>query len=98
VLAVQLVSLLAAMLFTRGDPSTVRWLLLALAGLIGAQVVFWLFTYPANAATSNWTVLPENWQALRSRWEYSHAIGAMSQIVSLLALAVACLSRKGSVK
>jgi hypothetical protein len=67
---------------------------LSLAGLIGAQVVFWVYTYPANAATYNWTVLPESWQALRARWEYSHAAGAIFQLGSFAALVVACPSRR----
>ena len=45
------------------------------------------FTYPANRATQNWTVLPENWLALRAQWEYSHAASALLNLVALLALA-----------
>jgi len=93
-LVAQLVGISAALMFTRADAWTVGWLLLALIGLIGAQVVFWTYTYPANAATSNWTVLPDTWQALRARWEYSHAIGAVLQLVSFVALVIACLSRR----
>jgi hypothetical protein len=81
VLAAQLVGILAALRFTRGDAWTLGWLVLALAGLIGAQVVFWIYTYPANVATSNWTFLPETWQALRARWEYSPAAGAICQLI-----------------
>jgi hypothetical protein len=94
VLAAQLVGILAALILTRGDAWTRGWLVLALAGLMGAQMVFWVYTYPTNAATSNWTVLPENWQDLRASWEYSHAIGAIFQLVSFTALVIACLSRK----
>jgi hypothetical protein len=94
VLAVQLVGISAALLWTRKDGWTLGWLLLALAGLFGAQAVFWAYTFPANAATSNWTILPDNWQALRTRWEYSHALGALFQLVSFAALVIACLSRK----
>ena len=39
-------------------------------------IIFMLFTQPANAATQNWTVQPENWEALRLQWEYSHAVNA----------------------
>jgi len=39
-------------------------------------IVFMLFTQPANAATQNWTVQPDNWEALRAQWEYSHAVTA----------------------
>src|SRR6266540_103187 len=42
---------------------------------IGAtQLAFWTRTFPANQATRNWTVLPENWEMLRRQWEYSHAV------------------------
>ena len=94
VLAAQLVGILASLLLTKRDALTRGWLLLALAGLIGAQVVFWVYTYPANVATSNWTVLPDTWQALRAQWEYSHAAGAIFQLVSFTALTLACLSRR----
>jgi hypothetical protein len=65
-----------------------RWpALLAFLCIAGTQVVFWTFTYPANRATENWTVLPENWLALRAQWEYSHAASAVLNLVALLALA-----------
>jgi hypothetical protein len=94
VVAAQLVSIVAALLLSRGNAWIFGWLVLALAGLIGAQAVFWVYTYPADAATFSWTVLPEAWQALRARWEYSHAAGAILQLVSFVALVVACLSRR----
>jgi hypothetical protein len=40
--------------------------LLLLLGL----VLFFVFTFPANQATANWTHLPEGWPALRARWEW----------------------------
>jgi hypothetical protein len=82
---------LAALRFTRGDAWTLGWLVLALAGLIGAQVVFWIYTYPANVATSNWTFLPETWQALRARWEYSRRRHLPTDRIR--SVVVACLSR-----
>ena len=33
-------------------------------------------TYRVTQQTRNWTMLPENWLALREQWEYSHAAGA----------------------
>jgi hypothetical protein len=39
-------------------------------------IIFVIFTQPANAATQNWTVQPENWETLRTQWEYSHAVNA----------------------
>jgi hypothetical protein len=59
----------------RNEPHTFWAVIVALAGLIGAQIVFWIYTQPANAATNNWTSQPANWEVLRSQWEYSHAVG-----------------------
>jgi hypothetical protein len=54
----------------------------------------WTFTYPANQATNNWTVLPPNWQDLRSQWEYSHATGAGLNFIALITLIVSVLVRE----
>ena len=48
--------------------------------------IFFLFTYPANQQTQNWTTLPENWEMLRRQWEYSHAVAAILYFVALSAL------------
>jgi hypothetical protein len=40
----------------------------------------------ANVATENWTFLPEEWETLRRRWEYSHAVSAWIYFVALAAL------------
>jgi hypothetical protein len=53
--------------------------------------VFFLFTFPANKATQNWTVLPQQWQALRQHWEYSHATGAVLYFVALALLTLSIL-------
>jgi hypothetical protein len=58
----------------------------ALAALIGTQVLFWSFTFPVNRVTENWTLLPDNWAQLRARWEYSHAASATLELVAVLAL------------
>jgi hypothetical protein len=68
---------------------TAMMLSIAAAALIALNlVIFVLFTQPANAATQNWTVQPENWEALRAQWEYSHAVNAA---VNFLAFCCAAL-------
>jgi hypothetical protein len=67
---------------------------LAFACLVGTQIVFWLFTFPANRRTENWTTLPENWEALRAQWEYSHAASAFLNIAALVLLILAVLARE----
>ncbi len=61
--------------------------LLAAAGLAGYFLIFFSFVYPANQATGNWTVQPENWDALRQSWEYGHTGAAACVFAAFLALA-----------
>ena len=68
--------------------------LIAFLCIMVAQIVFWTFTYPANQATDNWTVLPPHWQALRTQWEYSHATGAVVNLIALITLIVSVLVRE----
>lgn len=76
-------------IFRRGD-SVALTLSITAAALIAVNlVIFMLFTQPANAATQNWTIRPENWEALRARWEYSHAVNAL---VTFLAFCCAVLA------
>lgn len=65
----------------------------ALLLMLAAQVIFWLFTFPANSATQNWTQMPVNWEALRRQWEYSHATGAVCQLLGLCSLVWALFAR-----
>lgn len=72
----------------------VRWQALgALASFLTAQAVFWVWTFPANMATDNWTTQPETWQALRNQWEYSHLAGAGFQLLAMIFLILATLRR-----
>ena len=72
----------------RGD-RTAMALSIAAALLIALNLaIFFVFTQPANAATQNWTVQPANWEALRARWEYSHAANAVVNV-----LAFCCATR-----
>lgn len=57
--------------------------------LIMMLMVFFSWTYPANQATQNWTVVPADWQALRTQWELSHAASA---VLTFIALCCATLS------
>jgi formate hydrogenlyase subunit 3/multisubunit Na+/H+ antiporter MnhD subunit len=58
----------------------------ALLCVVAAQIVFWLFTFPTNEQTRNWTELPETWEPLRAQWEYSHAAGAFLTLLALVLL------------
>jgi hypothetical protein len=88
-----LFSTLGLVFALKGRPRARRYAVLALACIVGAQVIFWTFTYPANAATSNWTVLPAEWADLRMRWELSHAAGALLNVGAMAFLISSVLAR-----
>jgi len=74
---------------TRGSGLAFGLTLLAALCIAASLLVFFVFTYPANQATVNWTRLTADWQRLRASWEYSHAAGAGLDLLALIALAVA---------
>jgi hypothetical protein len=63
-----------------------RLALLAFLLVAATLAIFFTWTYPANQATQNWTVVPANWQELRTRWEYAHATNAVLTFMALCAL------------
>lgn len=94
VLAIELLSMLGVAWVYWDQPRVVFPTLVAIGALLAAQAIFWVWTFPANQLTGNWTVAPENWSALRSRWEYSHLGGAGFQVLAMAALIVAILRRR----
>jgi hypothetical protein len=67
----------------------------AAAVLMAATLaVFFVWTQPANAATANWTTIPDGWQALRTQWEYSHAANAVVTFAALCCATVAAVSAR----
>lgn len=88
-LAIILIAVLAVRLWRAGR--NWGWALAALSFFIAAQVVFWVWTYPVNLATSQWTVLPDDWEALRRQWEFSHATGACCTFLALACLVISVL-------
>lgn len=92
-LLIQIAALAATAYLARAEPRVLAPVLLALVAVLAAQAVFWLFTYPANVATVNWTLQPESWDELRRQWEYSHAAGAVLQLSGFCLLTIAVLGR-----
>jgi hypothetical protein len=60
--------------------------------------IFFIWTLPTNQATSNWTVVPENWDELRMQWEYSHAVNAGVTFMALVCVVVAVLQQPSARK
>jgi hypothetical protein len=75
-----------------------RWARLPLV-LISAALqvctlaIFFIWTYPVNRITQNWSVLPVNWESLRVQWEYSHAVNAILELIAYILLLAAVLGK-----
>ena len=93
VVAGALLSTLALTITVRQERGAFIFALIAFLCIVGTQVIFWIYTYPANRATKNWTMLPENWVGVRKQWEYSHATSAILNLVALVALILSILTR-----
>jgi hypothetical protein len=70
------------------------WLFTATSLLVVSMAIFFLYTFPANQATANWTKLPGHWEALRKQWEYSHAVRAGLNLLSVSLLLWMLLRRR----
>jgi hypothetical protein len=88
-----LLSTLVLTIMVRHQPKVFGLTLTAFLCVLMAHVVFWIFTFPANKETLYWTVLPENWMALRAQWEYSHAAGAVLNLIAFVMLVLSVLVR-----
>jgi len=60
--------------------------LLAFLLVAATLLIFFIWTYPANQATSNWTLPTPNWTTLRMHWEYAHATNAVLTFAALCLL------------
>lgn len=87
-----LLSTLALAVVLRRDRRPMLWAASAFLCTAGTQAIFWTWTYPANAATANWTMVPANWEALRTQWEYAHAASACLNLAAMIALILSILS------
>src|SRR5215467_13066525 len=95
------VAIIAAIIFTlthtlmvRAEHTAFLLSLTALVCLGATQVIFWTFTYPMNMATNNWTVTPQDFEAVRRQWEYSHAVNAALTFVALVTITLSAFTYK----
>jgi hypothetical protein len=81
---------LALMLRRRGGAPLIL-ALLALGAIVLMLAIFFLWTFPANQATNNWTTIPGHWEQLREQWEYSHAVNAVVAFVAFCSVTLSAL-------
>jgi hypothetical protein len=91
IVVVAIISTLVLVVMVRHQRKAFFLSLTALLCLMATQVIFWIFTYPVNQQTKNWTILPANWLELRKHWEYSHAASAGLDLIALSTLILSLL-------
>ena len=97
------VAIIAAILLThtlmvRAERMAFLLSLTALLCLGATQVIFWTFTYPMNVATNNWTITPQDFEAARQQWEYSHAVNAVLTFVAFVTTTLSALIYKHEIE
>lgn len=83
---------LALVLTLRGQGAPFAFSTIALLCLVAMIVVFFVWTFPANLATDNWTTVPSNWETLRSQWELSHAVSAVIAFAAFCSITLSVLT------
>jgi hypothetical protein len=71
-----------------------RYAVAALICILMSVAIFFIFTFPTNIQTHNWTYVPPNWQVLRDQWEYSHAAAALFSLAAFVFLTFCLMSRR----
>jgi hypothetical protein len=95
---VQFISLLTTAFLVRHERRVLVPTILAIVLVLGAQVLFWTYTHPANIATANWTLQIDDWVRFRRSWEYAHLARAGLQALAMTCLVIAVVSRLPSRK
>ncbi len=86
-----LIATLLLAISLRRQPGPFRLALVSFASVVAFFAVFFTWTFPANQATANWTAQPQEWEALRQTWEYSHAANAAILFLGFVAATVAAV-------
>jgi hypothetical protein len=85
---------IAQAVMLRGQTTAFWFAVAACIGIAANLAIFFIWTYPTNVATNNWTTVPENWQALRAQWEYSHAANALVMFASFCSVTLSVLTTR----
>jgi hypothetical protein len=91
VLIANLIANSALAIALRGTRGPLVFVLINVLCQVATLAIFFVFTFPANSATANWTAIPPNWEALRWQWEISHAVNAVIAFAGFCALTISVL-------
>jgi uncharacterized membrane protein len=79
-------------ILVRNRPAPFWFATLGSVAVAATLAIFFLWIYPANQLTANWSTVPDNWESLRSQWEYGHAANAILTFIGLCAVTCSVLS------
>lgn len=82
----------ALAVLVRNRPAPFWFAILGSVAVAATLAIFFLWIYPANQLTANWTTVPDSWESLRSQWEYGHAANALLTFIGLGAVTCSVLS------
>jgi hypothetical protein len=85
---------LVLVLVSRRQRAAFWFALIGLFLVLATLAIFFVWTFPANQATRNWTVMVPNWQALRFHWEYAHATSAVLTFLAFCSIVLSVLTAK----
>ena len=86
--------LVLALMLRRRSGAPFILALLALGATVLMLAIFFVWTFPANQATNNWTTIPDHWEQLREQWEYSHAVNAVVAFVAFCSVTLSALTTR----
>ena len=84
----------ALAMLVRDEMAPFRFALAATSCFTLSLIVFFVWVFPANQATSERTAVPNDWRVLRVRWEYGHAVSAFLCFAALCATTLSALTRE----
>ena len=76
------------------DRPAARWALTSALLICLTLVIFFIWVFPGNQATANWTSVTPKWEELRRNWEYGHAANAVITFVALMATGRAIIGKQ----
>jgi hypothetical protein len=82
---------LALMIGMWRDRGPLRLAATAFCLMASTLAIFFIWTWPANQATRNWTVPTPDWEQLRVQWEFAHAGNAILTFIALCCVILAVL-------
>lgn len=81
-------------LVSRRQGAAFWFALLGFLLIASTLVTFFAIVFPTNQITHNWTMVVPNWQALRARWEYGHALSAILTFLGFCSIVLSALTAR----